>query len=94
MDTSPAIGFWAGLMHCFGTTSYWLSLAVLIAVLAVIYILIKRWANKSNTDPSKVLLVFTIVSVLMLALFLFMRPAQVGANTSVDAAAKGHYLGY
>lgn len=94
MDTSPAIGFWAGLMHCFHTSSYWICLASLLVALTIIYALIKRWANKSNTDPSKVLLVFTIVSVMFFFLFLLMRPCSVGFNTSVEMAAKGEYLGY
>lgn len=94
MDTSAPIGFLAGWKHCMGTSSYWIWIGAFLLIVAIIYFLIKRWSNKTNTDPSKMLMVFWAVVVLLGSLFLFMRPAQVGWNTSVDMAAHGQYLGY
>lgn len=94
MDTTRAIGFAAGFQHCIHTSSYWVSLAIVIGICALLWALLEFVANKANFDPSNLEKVLLIAAVLAISCAIFGRPAQVGANTSVTMAAKGNYLGY
>jgi hypothetical protein len=94
MDTSRSITFGQAWAHCASTGSYWTWLAIIVVLTIGAIVGIKVWANKQNKDLDKYVLVAAIIGAMAIACAIFGRPAQVAANTSVNMAAKGHYLGY
>lgn len=85
------IGFSAGFAHCVHTGSYWLWLFFAVVISAILLYQV-FFSKTEKTDVVKGVLI--VVSAFILFIAIFMRPAEVGANTSKDQAARGVYIGY
>lgn len=94
MDTTRAIGLLAGWKHCVNTGSYWYWLIGYTIVATILAYLFKWYENKANKDWDNQFTVLMIVFVIIWVCFLLVRPANVGADTWIGAAQRGHYLGY
>lgn len=75
--------------HCIHTGSYatFLLIGIIVFIFAIVYAL--KWAPTWKEG-----VIAIGVALFFFFLCLFMRPSEVAANTSVDNAAKGVYLGY
>lgn len=101
MDTSRAIGFLAGWQHCIHTGSYWAWLIgyVVIALGGIIFF--KEYQRKldkvggpKDKDLDSYFTILCIAAIIGFFCFLLIRPCDVGVSTSINMAARGHYLGY
>lgn len=94
MDTSAPIGFLAGLMHCWHTSSYWISFACVMGGIGILWAALEYFAKKNDFDPSNIEKVLMVIAIFAFFTCLLMRPCEVGGNTSVDMASHGQYIGY
>jgi hypothetical protein len=78
--------------HCASSISYWVWIAAAVAVAGAGWYGVVKSIQASGFSIGIGLLAFAVTMLLMLAIF--MRPSEVAANTSVDQAAKGIYIGY
>lgn len=91
MDKTISLG--QAFAHCASTTSYWVWIAIVLAFIAIGSFIM--WKVSKTTEINgfvKIIVVFAFLAALFLSVF--MRPCDVAANTSIEMAAKGHYLGY
>jgi hypothetical protein len=95
MDTSKPISLALAFHHCASTSSYWIWLAVVLAICLGGWVAILVSAKKKpEWDPNTVMLVWGVACLFAIAIAVFARPCDVAANTSVNMAAKGLWLGY
>jgi len=93
MDTSPHISLGQAFAHCASTGSYWLWIAIACVASVITIVLLTRANNKSEVNGMvKMVIYFAIAAAILCSIFV--RPTSVCQNTSVDAAARGNYLGY
>jgi len=93
MDTSKSITLSQAFSHCASTSSYWLWIFIAIAASIGTIILLTKINNKQQVNPMvKTFIYFAIAAAILCSIFI--RPTSVHENTSVDAAARNHYLGY
>jgi bacteriorhodopsin len=93
MDTSQSISLHAAFAHCASTGSYWLWIVIaFVASIIALYLLTK--ANNKAEVNSLVKIIIYFAVLVAIGCSIFVRPCSVMVNTSVDAAARGHYLGY
>lgn len=93
MDTSKSISLGQAFAHCASTSSYWICMALAIVLALGCIVVIARIQRKTEVNPYvKNILAFICLALIVASIFL--RPCTVAQNTSVDAAARGHYLGY
>lgn len=86
---NEAIGLGGGFAHCASTGSYWLWIGIALFISVVIIVLNGKY---DFGDVGKIIGLILIVGILAIAIFL--RPADVGANTTKEQAAKGVFIGY
>lgn len=95
MDTSKSISLALAFHHCASTSSYWVWLAIVLAICAIGWVAIFAYANKNpQWEPNSVKLVWGVVCLFAVGLAVFSRPCDVAANTSVIMAAHNQWLGY
>jgi len=79
--------------HCASTGSYWLWIVIALVASILTAVILTRANNKSEVNPMvKMAIYFAIAAAILCSIFV--RPCSVAANTSVEAAARGNYLGY
>lgn len=83
------IGLLGGFAHCAGTTSYWVWIIVVIVLSALLILANDKF---DLGDTGRIISIAAIVFALAFAVFF--RPAEVGANTTKEQAARGVYIGY
>jgi len=80
--------------HCAGTASYW-EWIIGTLILGIGGFLGIRWfEQKNNKDLGGIELLWIVAFVFALGIAIFSRPTNVAANTTVEEAARGEYLGY
>lgn len=91
MDKTISLG--QAFAHCAGTGSYWLWIVIVVIASAITAFLLTRANDKTEVNPMvKMVIYFAIAAAILCSIFV--RPCSVAANTSVEAAARGNYLGY
>lgn len=93
MDSTQSISIGMAFAHCASTSSYWWGIVIVIAFLIAGWIVIEKFIAKSQ-DPSNAEKVWMVVCLFAIGVAVFMRPCEVAVNTSIEMAARGHYLGY
>lgn len=93
MGTSPHISLGQAFAHCASTGSYWLWIAIALVVSVIVLVILTRANNKAEVSGMvKMIIYFAVLAAVLCSIFV--RPTSVCQNTSVDAAARGNYLGY
>lgn len=88
VDPSDNITFGQAFSKVSRSFSYWLWIVIACLPL-VVYLGITLWGK---VEEFKLPILFVLVAVLLIAIF--MRPCEVAANTTVEQAARGVYIGY
>jgi energy-coupling factor transporter transmembrane protein EcfT len=78
--------------HCFGTTSYWVYVAIGIIVFLVGAFGLKKSYDKEGWSAGKSFVLFLLLGILLTSILL--RPTDIAANTTKEQAARGVYIGY
>lgn len=87
------ITFGQAFSHCASTGSYWLWVGIALLVSGVtLFFLFRAYGKSQDWSGGYTLVLFACVVILFLAFL--MRPAEVAANTTVEQAARGVYIGY
>lgn len=95
VNTNPSdnITFGQAFSHCASTLSYWLWLIPLgIVMLTGWYFTWRAYSNDQEWTTGKTLICFGLFALFMVSLF--MMPAEIAANTTVEQAARGVFIGY
>lgn len=93
MDSTQQISLGQAFSHCASTGSYWLEIAIALAVSAGIIFV---WIKAAKTQEVNVIIqiILRFVIALLILCSIMVRPCNVMVNTSQEMAARGHYLGY
>lgn len=92
-EPTDLITFGTAMSHCFSTTSYIVWLVIGSAVLAVDVVYCLRKYNSGDLDSGAITWRIVIGLAIFLACLLA-RPAEIAANTTVEQAARGAWIGY
>lgn len=76
--------------HVSQSFGYWIFIILFAAVLGGYIFMVQK--KKDGWDGKKFLIAFAIFAALMIAIFI--RPSEVAANTTVEQAARGVFIGY
>jgi len=90
VDPSDNITWGTAFNHVSQSFSYWLWIIITVAAAAV-YIF-KITSSKEGWDLGRTIVLFVLLALLMTALMV--RPSEVAANTTVEQAARGVFIGY
>jgi hypothetical protein len=90
---SDNISLGRAFAHCFSTTSYVVSLIVIVGVSLVgLGLLIKNYKKNQEWSIGHNLIVFVIIAAILSAILF--RPAEISANTTNEQADRGVFIGY
>jgi hypothetical protein len=78
--------------HCFGTTSYWVYLALGVLIFLVGILGLKKSYDKEGWGTGKSFVLFLLLGILLTSILL--RPTDIAANTTKEQAVRGVYIGY
>lgn len=76
--------------HVAHSFSYWFFIAVTVLAVAAYIIIVSK--SDDGWNQGRVLVLFVLLALFLMALL--MRPSEVAANTTVEQAARGVYIGY
>lgn len=86
------ITFGQAFNHVSESSSYWI-FSIVTTIVMVGYWVYAIKANKSGADGRGLALIAFVITAACLFAWLF-RPAEVAANTTVEQAARGVFIGY
>jgi len=92
MDSTQTISWGMAWHHCASTSSYWIWIICVAVGWALAIVAINAMANKMNKDLDRVKLWTSVVFVFALAFTILASPSSMAANTSIAAAARGHFI--
>jgi hypothetical protein len=86
------ISFEQAFAYVRSTSSYQWGLGITLIILSIIWGVLFKVGKKVDVDKYKVF--FAFITIVAIGIAVFGRAFMVAANTTVEAAARGHYIGW
>lgn len=92
MDQNISLG--EAFKYCASLPAYWIWIGVVLIALVGGWFISETYGRKKNVDVSNFKMVWGIVFILLLVLTIGAWPFNVMWNTTVEMAARNHYIGF
>lgn len=80
--------------HCATQFSYWAWIFGPLILFTTLALFIHRWGIKTNKDVDNIIKVVCVVAIFALVAAIFINPVNLHANTSLEWAKAGKWIGY
>jgi len=86
------ISFSQAFHYVTSTSQFWWGLGITLIILSILWAIVFKVGQKRDVDKYKIISAF--VTLASLGIAIFGRSLMVRENTSVEAAARGNYIGW